>query len=308
MSKPALIIQGPLISSGVDGAQAHRNLKKLKNSDEIIWDSRESIRKIINKYGHLFDQIILSIWISCPKITIDNSRTRIIRNPDLDEIKHRVFGLSGQRGINNSHRQFYTFLKGLEKLDDEKWVVKIRTDQQIDLEALLEYLKRDKFRQHIYFPASNLSGYVSDYYIAGKVGSLKKIISASLEKFYHPNPHLNIETATCEFLGLNVDKMQNCSDKNFEFPWDEDDYVKNYFFLKFRDGYGLLPRRVFKTINWRGTKISTEFFNSSGELVFGDSSFPFFLVKKIKMILGLKITSSLLARYMKAFHFLRDRF
>ena len=308
MSKPSLIIQGPLISSGVDGAQAHRDIKTLKDSDEITWDCREGTRKTINKYGHLFDQIILSIWKSCPKIMIDNSRTHIIRSPDLNEIKHTVFRLTGQRGINNSHRQFYSFLRGLEKLDDEKLVVKIRTDQQIDLDTLLDYLKRDNCRQHIYFPSSNLNNYVSDYYIAGKVGSLKKIISASLEKFYHPNPHLNIETATCEFLGLNVAEMQNCSDKNFEFPWDEDDKVKNYFFLKFRDGYGLLPRQVFKTINWRGTKISNEYFNSSGELVFGDSYFPFFFIKRIKKILGLKITSSLLARYMRAFHFFRDRF
>ena len=259
MKKPTLIIQGPLISNGIDGKNAHISIKSLNKDQEVSWDCRQNIINIIEEYGHLFDRVIVSIWKSCPTFELQYKNVDVIRNPDLEDIKKPVFGLDGSRGVNNSHRQFLSVLSATESLNDDDYVIKIRTDQYIDLSEILSYLEKQKKLQEIYFPSSNLYDYISDYFIAGRVFSINSIFKAALKNFYHPNPHYNLETSTCIYLGMDPGSIPNLSNASFDVEWSQRDAVASFFMQKFNRGYGLMPK-CFSSVIWRGSKTFSAIF------------------------------------------------
>lgn len=306
MKKPILIIQGPLISNGIEGAKAHINIKNLNKDDEVSWDCRQNIIDIIEDYGDMFERIIISIWKSCPRFQLEYENVDVIRNPDLNDIENLVFGLDGSRGINNSHRQFFSVLSATENLNDNDFVVKIRTDQNMDLNCLIKYLKCQKTLQNIYFPSSNLFDYISDYYIAGKVFAIKKIFQGAFNNFYHPNPHFNIETSTCVYLGLNADSFPNLIDASFDVDWYERDKVASFFMTKFNRGYGLLPRSVFLSVIWRGSQISRDYADSTKELVFGDNNLLYKNLLSCLFFLPARNKSLIVAKFAKLHQMLRD--
>ena len=63
MPKVGLVIQGALLSVGRTGDKLHQTPEQLKKEGGVIqYDTRENINKIIKEFGHLFDEIVVSVF------------------------------------------------------------------------------------------------------------------------------------------------------------------------------------------------------------------------------------------------------
>lgn len=139
MNKIALIIQGPIISSGVRGSILRdKNHLTDKNENTFIdYDCMDNVVKLAKNGRNFFDYIVLSTWESefNKKLSDNNYFDKVIfSNEDSFEnvyIKHNIFN-------QNYKKQFHTLKVASDFLKDKDldFVVKIRTDLFINLEKL----------------------------------------------------------------------------------------------------------------------------------------------------------------------------
>src|SRR3989344_3566185 len=139
--KVGLIIQGPLVSRGKSGRMLHMR-RVIPERDYVVYDCRENIQTMIEEFGHLFSRIVISTWKN--ELRPDDSweGANVIASSDeaLPQKHHKGTSLP-----DNRFRQMFGMLAGIEYLEahsDVDMVVKIRTDQYIDLGCLLKSIER----------------------------------------------------------------------------------------------------------------------------------------------------------------------
>ncbi len=139
MSKIALIIQGPIISSGVRGPILRdKNLLTKKNDKTFVdYNCFNNVITLAKNARNFFNYIVLSTWESeFNQALLENNLFDkvIINNESSFEniyIKHNIFN-------QNYKKQFHTLNIGSDFLKDKDldFVVKVRTDLFINLEKL----------------------------------------------------------------------------------------------------------------------------------------------------------------------------
>ena len=124
-----LVIQGPISS---------KSLNQKLNQKEF--DTNQNIIKIVNSFSSLFKEITLSTWASekskISKKLLKNKKLKIIFLKDL--------------GYNpgNELRHFYSSFCGVKNLSNRvKFVIKIRSDQFIDLRKSINFYKKEIIRK-----------------------------------------------------------------------------------------------------------------------------------------------------------------
>ncbi len=138
-NKIGLIIQGPLVSKGIKGSKL-RDKNKIKSKDsEFVtkYNCLENVLDIGKKANNNFDEVILSTWESSDisHVRESNIFSKIIVNSEKDfenlYIKNNVF-------IQNYKKQFHTLYVASRylKKKDLDFIVKIRTDLEIDIDKL----------------------------------------------------------------------------------------------------------------------------------------------------------------------------
>lgn len=139
--KIALIIQGPIISSGVKGSVLrNKNILTNKNREHIVdFNCVDNILELAKKANDLdFDQVILSTW-KCDEIALfENSNlfNKVIANDEENfqniHIKNEVF-------LQNYKKQFHTLKSAADFLKSKNldYIIKIRTDLSVDMNLLL---------------------------------------------------------------------------------------------------------------------------------------------------------------------------
>lgn len=138
--KIGLVIQGPLMSIGRTGDKLRQTPEQLLAEGGIVeYDCRDNIQRIINEFGNLFDEIVVSTWDNEVKPGDSWSGAKLVSVPDPGGIKQ-----ANSYKDNNKFRQFLSTLNGLKELDKSgiDVAVKIRTDIYLDLNRLVgDYLK-----------------------------------------------------------------------------------------------------------------------------------------------------------------------
>ena len=111
--KVALLIQGPLKSIGRSGKTSSVDLHKIQSSDVIAYDCRKLISELINKYGYLFEQIILSTWndeiLEFEENSIEIYKFNKDKVPKGD--KSRAWINNPYVSKNNTFYQYYPYLR-----------------------------------------------------------------------------------------------------------------------------------------------------------------------------------------------------
>jgi len=182
MGKVGLIIQGPLVSFGKAG---HR---KFQGSSPVLvrYDARANIQKIIDDFGSLFNAIVVSTWDSELKPQDQWTGATVVSAPDPGG---NWDGREGSWKAHNRNRQFIGIQNGLawlEKNSDVEYVVRIRTDQYVNLKELLR-----SFVEHLQSAQDILGAmgvafmrpgifHVSDLYFASEMGTMRRFLDAML--------------------------------------------------------------------------------------------------------------------------------
>ncbi len=175
--KIGLVIQGPLTSIGRTGANLHASPEQLKKDGGIVhFDCRGNIQRVIEEFGHFFDEIVVSTWDNEVKAGESFLGAKLVSAPDPGGIAQ-----PGHYKDNNKYRQFISVLNGLNELEKSgvEYVVKIRTDQYMNINGLLSSfftsLETNQDRRAIYATVVCRPTFLlHDLYFASTLSSMKE--------------------------------------------------------------------------------------------------------------------------------------
>lgn len=264
MAKYALLIQGPLLSIGKAGHIAEVKKRSLGKDEFISYDCRNNISKLVSDFGDLFDRIVVSTWENEVKAGDVWPGVEIVAEPDPGEVKRDEYV---PRSINK-YRQFIGIQNGLKVLKNSSidYVVRIRTDQYLDLRELISLLnsqeeKNDTYEK-IFVPFVRRDDFfVHDIYLAGTVQGLEKFCEAMIA-------YKKFEFIWCvhremvlKHAFVNYKEYIKVKDSDY-FTWwpslGSSKATKKIFSFMFDNIFVPFPPAVFRTVVWRGTKLSEE--------------------------------------------------
>ena len=166
------------MSVGRTGDKLHQTPEELKRQGGVIeYDTRDNINRIIREYGHLFDEIVVSVFDNQLRPGEFFPGAKIVSAPDPGGIKQ-----IGHYKDNNKARQFQSTLNGLIELEKSgiEYAVKTRTDTYLPFDKLLEsFFESDtkKIGSTVVHPPNYL---IHDLYFVAELGALKKFCEAIL--------------------------------------------------------------------------------------------------------------------------------
>mgnify|MGYP001026030107 CR=1 FL=1 len=196
-SKLGLLIQGPFLSIG-RGAKDY-NLIPGEIGEIIKYDASKSVSKNIKKYSAIFDEIVISTWQD-EKIPyefhdfIKNYTNVSLKVFKKDKSKTSLPSklIQGFKVNNNQLLQYDGCYRGALHFEDVEHVIRIRTDQEINLEKLISDCKNNPNK--IIVPAIYQSrGYyaMDDFYFAGPIEKFLSFAKISSQESFHPAPQIN---------------------------------------------------------------------------------------------------------------------
>lgn len=261
----SLLIQGPILSVGRTGKTSF--YKEITKDSIINYECENHLVSLINEFHHLFHTIFIITW-SDEKINESKfsgfKNCKIIKLQDLAP-QLKIGNRNLPTDFNNKYKQFYALSKAIDFVETEN-VIKIRTDQYIDLKKLLEEHalaaeKDTSNKDKIFIPfVSNSNFLVSDFYFA------------STKKTFHSFVNAMIWNNYLEFnSSIHIDLSLKYAYVNFrhEIPIPIRTYFVNSFsknnnrdkviltnFLS-NTVYKLLSEEVYKTVIWRGDPIAS---------------------------------------------------
>lgn len=256
MKKTGLIIQGPLISYGRTGKAISTPLKNLTQSDLVNFNCLENIGNIYKKYSDKLD-IVCVVWDSEPPelmamlLKYIPSNAVVLARDKTPKIKPKSSLIPG----NNKYRQFLSSSIGSKWLLERgcDYLIKMRSDQSLNLEALLVDIKkvsvfRDDF---LLVPKLDLLGAdnLDDFYFAGKTSLLHQLFTtyAQGKDEFFDLVHLDIFYKWASDFGLKPKYSHILRETKFF-----DLYIDNVWNNLFIPASSL----VYESIVWRGEKIN----------------------------------------------------
>jgi len=180
VKKLGLIIQGPLTSRGISGKDAHiKQRNDLKGEDLVTFDCRKNIKETVDKYGILFNSIVVSTWENEIRRTDSWRGVKVITSNNYEYMGETLDG----ELPNNKFKQFYGILAGiryLKKYTDVDFVVRTRTDQLVNISNILDsverYFKAGEYSNEVIFiprlRRSNKGG-CGDFYFAADINTFE---------------------------------------------------------------------------------------------------------------------------------------
>lgn len=263
--KFSLIIQGPMVSSGVNG-----------KGTQTVFNCENNILQILNDYGYLFHKIVLSTWrdenLSASFSDLVYKLGYNINILVIDKPKP-VKGYFRLRS-NNKNLQVSGIYHALESIksdnsNEDMKVIRIRTDQYLRLDYLIEFANSNRFKSGVLY---------TPYYVKDKIN---KTILNFMADFYYLSDfntiynffyfnHYGIEIVD-NFHQDSIYKMLvgiNPHLLNYKYLFNRSwriysnhpkELLKMYLF-----SFAPLTENVFKSVSWRGANYdstSTEVYN-----------------------------------------------
>lgn len=261
--KIGLVIQGALTSIGRTGDKLRQTPEELKKTGGIIeYDTRENINRIIKEYGHLFDEIIVSVFDNQLKPGESFPGAKIVSAPDPGGIKQQ-----GHYKDNNKVRQFLSTLNGLKELEKSgvDYAVKARTDTFIDFDKLLQSFFAGDTNKIGVTVLHRPNFLLHDLYFVAKLDVLKKFCEAILaygEFEFISSVHREIILKPAHVMYKDVINVPDWA----YFPHFPPDGVsaesRKVFNYMFDHVFFSLDQKVWRETLWRGTLFSQEHFRS----------------------------------------------
>ena len=260
--KIGLIIQGPLVSIGKTGQKLNTPLKNFKKEDLTKFDCRQNIKRVITDFKKLFDVVVISTWDNELKPNDHWSGAELISAPDPGGRGY------GSNKANNLYRQFIGIRNGLIKMRriaDIDYVVRIRTDQYLDLQELLNSFYRHLNRKNYYseiicVPSHELPFHqLMDFYFASEPQALERFCDAVLayNKYeFSKNIHYEMVLKPAFILYRNIIGMPDWAYFPKNYPSDGlGATTKEIFYFMLNKVFAPLSFAIIKSIIWRGTPL-----------------------------------------------------
>ena len=228
--KTGLIIQGPIISKGKSGKEAH--LWNPESFDAVLYDSRKGFAERITVSSNIFDHIVIVTWKEDEKLLSELTLPHSIEN-----VKILSVGAPKENPNvnNNSTKQFYSCLIGakhLRKLGVDR-VVKTRmdlTEDQLFFKSVLKSWKNEPLLQ-IPWEGSIWTRGAHDLIFGGQIDVFESVCSemlrpgrttthpALLRCFYatlHKTGHFQDSNIKSVFVGCSSNFWQVISQRVYE--------------------------------------------------------------------------------------------
>jgi hypothetical protein len=270
-----IVIQGPLITSGNSG------------SGDFVSDFNclENIKQIVSSTRPYARGFIVATWIS--EIPVQFEEDVIFLQ--LDDPGRKV--ILGQEFTSNEYRQAIGSLQGTKKaieLFDAKYVIKVRTDQFVDLPIMIEHIiKVDKsytaYKKvgqagFLYFPNMlSWSPYsVGDFFIGGHAIDVLKFFESQVEfsshtfgydfSWFHSDiilrhayrnlrNHLQLPT---ELYFPNITPSLRLHLLHYKYPIKFHPGTLALWSLLLQQSVSFFPKSISETMYWRGSKMNFE--------------------------------------------------
>lgn len=260
----ALLIQGPISSPGRTGTTF---FNKALNKDSIVeYNCENNLIKILTDFGHLFKQVYIVTWSN---EILNESLFEKFKNCSILKLQNitpniKIDNKQLPTDFNNKYKQFYAMSKGLELIKDTEFVIKTRTDQYLNLQALIDEHKSsiETNREHIkriYIPYINKINYLpSDFYFIATTKTLTEFSNAMLwGNYLEFNSSVHIDMSL-KYLFLHHKNKLNVSTKTYflnsfdKNPNQDKVKMKNYLT---RNVYKLFSSSILEQTTWRGDPI-----------------------------------------------------
>lgn len=273
MSTFGLIIQGSLVSSGrKSGKTAHLGWRNIREEDWVQYDCRENIRNIIREFGHLFDAVVVSTWKQDVREDDRWEGATLVASDDSALPRRYRKDKQGRTIEDNRFRQMLSVLAGIEHIEKHSqvdMVVKVRTDQHVDVARMLEFIKRAQvlktYTPEVIFVPSIMREDVRygilDFYFAGSVSAMRTFHqSLFLYNAFEFDPSIHREL----WLKYAYATYKNKAAQP-EYAYFPAAHASSYcketlgvFRYMVQHVFWPLSFDCFKTIVWRGTPFSRE--------------------------------------------------
>lgn len=190
----ALIIQGPVISVGRSGRTHIRKDAEVTDADIVRHDCRADIRRLAAEAApHFTGGVVVSTWAGdaavdapCPVIRSEESSVPVPRRGD--DLHPLLRG-------NNKLKQFHLIARGLDALGDADAVLKVRTDQFLDIgRAAAELAARVAADpQRIYTVQFHTSYFFNDYYFGGATEVFADLVRSYLDDYQEMHESIHVD-------------------------------------------------------------------------------------------------------------------
>ena len=182
--KIGLIIQGPINSIGRSGSAFDVSGNSVTDSHITEYNCVKNLKRIIENYSELFDQIILSTWDD-ENFYNEFEGIQTIRLSKNKVPKVNDWGGNLNKFIrkNNMFFQFYSIKEACKLINDDiTHILKIRTDQYLDLKKIKYFFIQEYQENTLVIPHLwKDNGKAADFYI----GAEKKIFNDFIKSMFY---------------------------------------------------------------------------------------------------------------------------
>ena len=173
--------------------------------------------------------------------------------------------MSSIMNVNNNLNQYTGCKLGLVKLENVDFVIRVRTDQEINIQKLKEFILENP--KKIVVPGIFFENYmyqIADFYFGGSYKNILNFFEACSKNIFDFSPHTN--PISCLANSKYLDKLNMNSEVLY--------YSKESFQYKIMQNFviskALLPSpsSIYQKISWRGEKAGTEWKNQNKNIYF----------------------------------------
>ncbi len=259
--KIALIIQGPINSIGRTGKSFYIPGPQLTSKHIINYNCEENISRIIGNYKEIFDQIILSTWDDEDIYNnFEGIQTIKLSKNKVPKVKDWAGNQNKYISKNNMYYQFYSIKEGCKLINDDiTHILKIRTDQYLDLKIIENYFKIDYQKNNLVIPfLKKNTGKIPDFYI----GADKNTFNFFINSMFYQDKNVPLIFQNSVHLQISL-KLGYLLYKD-EIPIDLKYYTSRYInsleqslLLSIINNRMIraFPIEIYKNLEWRGQRI-----------------------------------------------------
>jgi len=320
----AIVIQGPLISSGNSGDGIHVN----------EFSCIENIQNLILSSKHLVKGYVVSTWKSSIPIEVEDDV--ILLNLDDPGPKPVI----GYPYPSNEYRQSFGCLSAINKAIEEfnpKYILKIRTDQFVDLPFMIDHMinvdKQTSIYQRIgqsgflYFPNMlSWSPYsVGDFFIGGHARDIQAFFEAQIELSNHTfgydfswlhsdiilrHAFRNLQSKLKlqhEFFVPNLAPSLRLHLLHHKYPIKFHSAIIRLWSLVLEHSVSFFPRSISENMIWRGSKMNFEKHTMGEFYEEWQAAYPNFQTWISKMYPGLYLKKNEITILDKFLHFYPEK-
>jgi len=276
-----LVIQGPLLSIGINGKNFIQGKKSVQNQPLTKFECIDNIEKVINVAKNRFQKIVISTWGTQDLSLINQVREFqdasialvIVDDPGSRKGKY----LGGHEDsleffANNKVRQFYGKEQALKVLlqDGIELSFMMRSDQNLNIQLFYnEVLKRKEElsanRFFVPYFLKQVPWAIPDFYMAGRTSTLFELSKLMCSRFeFHSNVHKDLF-----FKGALVSSPAKI-DNLLKFIQRPDNFINLSEINIMRELQSFwIPgsENLFSSLVWRGEKIEYD----TRKFLFSDS-------------------------------------